>query len=86
VARRRRDAPENGEQGDGAQSRGSRLGFFERSLFSVMGPPQLGDVHAPVPDLPVRPVELCPRCEQPRDEHEVVRTPRLTYTRCAADG
>lgn len=55
---------------------------FERVLFSVMGPPQLGDLSAPPADLPERPVEICPRCERPRDDHEVVRTPRLTYTRC----
>ena len=70
MARRRR--------GEADPGRSPRLGLFERSLFSVMGPPQLGDVNAPVPDLPARPVELCPKCEQPRDEHEVVRTPRLT--------
>lgn len=58
---------------------------FERLLFSVMGPPQLGDAGPPASPRPDRPVELCPRCGQPRDDHEVVRTARLTYTRCAAD-
>jgi hypothetical protein len=74
VARRRKD--------DGTDQ---RLGLFERGLLSFMGPPQLGDVHAPVADLPPRPVDLCPRCGLDRDEHEVVRTARLTYTRCSAD-
>lgn len=61
-------------------SRGKRL--FERILFSVMGPPQLGDLSAPVREPPPRPVSLCTRCGGPRDEHEVVRSPGLTYTRC----
>ncbi len=51
-------------------------------LFSVMGPPELGDVNAPVPVLPDRPAQLCTTCGQDRDTHEVVRTPKLTYTRC----
>jgi hypothetical protein len=51
-------------------------------MFSIMGPPQIGDVNAPMPELPERPVDICPTCEQPRDDHEVIRSPRLTYTRC----
>ncbi len=60
----------------------ARRGLFERIMFSFMGPPQVGDVHAPARDLPARPVDMCPTCGQPRDDHEVVRTPRLTYTVC----
>ena len=55
---------------------------FERVLFSVMGPPQLGDVNAPVRQLPAVPAALCPKCGEPYDGHEVVRDPRLTYMRC----
>ena len=55
---------------------------FERWLFSFMGPPQVGDVNEPARDLPARPVDICPTCGQPRDEHEVVRSPTLTYTVC----
>ena len=55
---------------------------FERVLFSVMGPPQLGDLHAPTRELPPRPVELCSRCSEPYDDHEIVRDPGLTYSRC----
>ena len=55
---------------------------FERLLFSVMGPAELGDLNAPEPVLPDRPVDICPTCGQPRDDHEVVRSPRLTYTVC----
>ena len=58
--------------------------WFERVLFSVMGPPQLGDVNAPAQEVAPGPVDICGQCGQPRDEHEVVRTPRLTYTRCRA--
>lgn len=59
-----------------------RRGLFERLLFRVMGPPQLGDVHAPMADLPPPPVTRCPQCRRPYDEHEVVRDPGLTYSRC----
>jgi hypothetical protein len=60
-------------------------GWVDRVLLSVMGPPQLGDVSAPLRELPPAPVELCPRCHQPRDDHEVVRSPTLTYTRCPGE-
>lgn len=63
-----------------------RLGFFERIMFSFMGPPQIGDVHAPARELPPRPVDLCSRCRRPYEEHEVVRDPGLTYTRCPEGG
>ena len=70
-----------------AKRRTNRLGrFLERSLFAVMGPPQVGDPGAPAGPPAAGPRELCPRCRGPRDDHEVVRGPRLTYTRCPADG
>lgn len=56
---------------------------FERALFSVMGPADLGDPDAPVILLPTGPVDRCRQCGGPRDEHEIVRSPGLTYTRCA---
>ena len=59
--------------------------WFERGLLSVMGPPQLGDPSAPDRELAVRAPDLCGRCGGDRDAHEVVRTARLTYTRCPAD-
>lgn len=61
--------------------RPSQLGF-ERFLLSIMGPASIGDPGAPMPELPARPVDLCPTCGGDRDDHEVVREPRLTYTRC----
>ena len=72
--RRRASAPA------AAEPRGASR--FERVLFSFMGPPQLGDLNAPVRPLPVGPVALCPTCGSPYDQHEIVRDPRLTYTRC----
>lgn len=61
-----------------------RRGFFERILFSVMGPAQLGDPNAPrtVVDDPA--AALCRKCGQSYDEHQVVRTGRMTYARCPA--
>ena len=67
--------------GERVPPRGGRS-RFERVLFSFMGPPQLGDLNAPVRQLPAAPVVPCPTCGQPYEEHEVVRDPRLTYTRC----
>ena len=63
---------------------GRRRGRFERVLFAFMGPAQLGDANAPVKAVE-RPPQLCPTCHRPYDEHEVVRTARLTYTQCPED-
>ena len=53
---------------------------WHRMMLSVMGPPQLG----PLGDEGVVPpdVSVCTRCGQPRSLHEVVRSPKLTYTQC----
>jgi hypothetical protein len=56
---------------------------WEKLLLTFMGPPQLGDVNAPLPDTPL-PDPVCPRCGWRRSEHEVVRDPGLTHTRCPA--
>ena len=58
---------------------------WERVLFSVMGPPQLGDAGAPAREVLPPPVAACPKCTRPYDVHEIVRDPRLTYTRCPRD-
>lgn len=58
---------------------------WERVLFSVMGPPQLGHTGAPFREVTPPPVTACPKCAQPYDRHEIVRSPRLTYTRCPQD-
>ncbi len=59
-----------------------QLGRLQRFLFSFMGPPQLGDPNEPERPPAAGPVARCPKCRQPYDEHEIVRDPRLTYTRC----
>lgn len=59
---------------------------WERFMFSFMGPPQLGDLNAPVREAAPRPVELCGKCGQSYDAHEIVRDRRLTYSRCPAVG
>ena len=61
-----------------------RLGLFERILFSVMGPPQVGDVHAPSTLVPDPSADLCHRCGQPWEAHERVHTGSVTYRRCPA--
>jgi hypothetical protein len=60
-------------------------GRWERALFSVMGPPQLGDAGPPAHEVPPPPAAACPKCSRSYDLHEVVRDPRLTWTRCPQD-
>jgi hypothetical protein len=59
-----------------------RSGRWERLLFSVMGPPQLGDARTSSREVPPPEVTACPKCGQPYDLHEIVRSPRLTWTKC----
>ncbi len=61
-------------------------GRIERFLLSFMGPPAIGDPHAPVPAAATPPIARCSTCGQPYDEHQVVRDPDLTYTRCPTTG
>jgi hypothetical protein len=61
-----------------AEERPSR---FYKLLFSVMGPPQLGSLDAPVRPAAVRP-DICRRCGQPQDMHELERLPDRTASRC----
>ena len=60
------------------------LGVLERSMFSVMGPPQLGENRAPDGFVPDAAAELCGKCGQPWDAHERVHTGSMTYRRCPA--
>ena len=55
---------------------------FERALLMVMGPPDVGDLTAPVVHTDAGPVAVCGQCGERRDRHEVVRSPGLTYSRC----
>jgi hypothetical protein len=54
---------------------------LERLLLSVMGPPQVGDPHAPS-TRPIPEPAACPRCSKGYDEHQVVRDRNLTWSRC----
>lgn len=65
----------------GQRERG-RTSRWERLVFTFMGPPQLGDGGGPAREVPPPPVTACPKCARPYDVHEVVRDPRLTWTRC----
>ena len=56
--------------------------WFERLMFSFMGPPQLGDNKAPEGYSPDPRAQLCTRCGRPWDEHERVRTSSMTYMVC----
>ncbi len=70
-----------GRRGEGrGRSRGR--GRFERFLFSFMGPPQVGDVSAPVTVVADPAAALCHRCATPWEGHERVSTSSMTYTRC----
>ncbi len=59
-----------------------RRGLLERLMFSVMGPPQLGEHRAPDVFRPDPQADLCHRCGSPWSDHEVVRTGSMTYARC----
>lgn len=58
------------------------LGLLERMMFGVMGPPQLGHPDAPSTVARDPAADLCHKCAQPWDEHEIVRTGSMTYARC----
>jgi len=57
-------------------------GLWERSLFTFMGPPQLGEDRAPDGYVPDEAANLCHKCAQPWEEHERVHTGSMTYRRC----
>jgi hypothetical protein len=80
-ARRRKPRtgePERDPSGTGRRGRNA----FERIMFSFMGPPQLGDVNAPITVQPDPAAALCHKCRRPWDEHEIVRTTSMTYATC----
>jgi hypothetical protein len=57
-------------------------GRIERFLFSFMGPPELGDPHAPQTVARDEEADRCPRCGQPWAVHERVTTGTFSYRRC----
>ena len=60
----------------------SGLGILERSMFSVMGPPQLGENKARDGYVPDPAAELCGKCGHPWEVHERIHTGSMTYRRC----
>ena len=54
-------------------------GRWHRFMLSIMGPAQVGpyETAAPVADT-----SACTKCGTPWSEHEVVRTPTRSYSRC----
>ena len=59
---------------------------LERMLFSVFGPPELGDHSVPVAQPADQSLLSCPRCDRPWDAHESVRTSSRGYLRCPSGG
>ena len=60
--------------------------WWERLLFTFMGPPQLGDPSSPVTYRADPADDRCPTCGQPWDAHERVATPTRGYLRCPPTG
>ena len=58
------------------------LSWWERLMFSFMGPPQLGENRAPEGYEPDPRADLCTRCGRPWDEHRRVHASNMTYTVC----
>jgi hypothetical protein len=58
-----------------------RRGRLERWLLSIMGPPSVGDVHAPLTYTPDPSALLCDKCGRPYDEHGRVYG-NVTYLTC----
>lgn len=56
--------------------------WWERFLFSFMGPPQLGDVSAPVTAPEDPSLHLCPTCGRRWEQHTTVRTASRSYRTC----
>jgi len=59
-----------------------RLAWWEKLMFSFMGPPQLGENKAPQGYTPDPRAAHCDTCGQPWDSHERVRARNMTYTKC----
>lgn len=55
---------------------------FQKVLFSLMGPAQVGENKEPDGFVADQAALLCHRCGHPWDWHERVTTRNMTYTRC----
>ncbi len=61
---------------------GTRLSWWERLMFSVMGPPELGEHRSPEGYQPDPAANECRKCGQSYDEHQRVNSGTFTYARC----
>ena len=55
--------------------------WYEKLLFSVMGPPQLGDPDEPAAVPRDSAADRCHRCGAPWSDHERIAGP-VTHLRC----
>jgi hypothetical protein len=60
------------------------LQWWERFMFSFMGPPQLGENKVREGYVANEAANLCHKCSQPWDAHERVHTGSMNYRRCPA--
>jgi hypothetical protein len=65
---------------------GTGPGWWERLLFAVMGPAQIGDINGPstLSEDPSR--DLCRKCGQRWDLHTVIRPSNVTLAVCPEPG
>jgi hypothetical protein len=57
---------------------------FERGLFAIMGPPQLGEDKPREGYVPDAAADLCHKCDRPWDAHGRVHATNMTYRPCPA--
>ena len=60
--------------------------FFERFIFTFMGPPQLGENKPREGFVPDEQANLCHKCARQWDDHERIHTGTITYRRCPTPG
>jgi len=61
-----------------------RGGLWNRFAWSIAGPPQLGDLRAPIrPSAPD--TDICRRCGEPLVEHEAVHAKGNSLLKCRTD-
>ena len=57
---------------------------FERGLFAIMGPPQIGEDKPREGYVPDEAANLCPKCGRLWDLHGRVHAVNMTYRPCPA--
>ena len=59
-----------------------RPGLFERTMFTFLGPPQLGENKPPDGYVADQAATLCHRCGEPWDRHARVDSGTFHYRKC----